>query len=63
MTAQVKKLLNSFEHLSDAEQWEFAFVILRRTSQFDFPPLEDDDLVQYAEELFLALDQEEAANG
>jgi hypothetical protein len=44
-------------------QWTFAFEILRRTSQFDFPSLEDNDLVYHVEELFLALDQEEAING
>ena len=63
MTVQVKELLHSFNELSQEDQWTFAFEILRRTSQFDFPPLEDNDLVYHAEELFLALDQEEALNG
>jgi hypothetical protein len=62
MTAQVQKLLHSFEHLSNNEQWEFAFEILQRTRNFDFPPLQDDDFVYVAETLFLALDHEESAN-
>ncbi len=60
MTMPVQELLHSFERLSDDEQWELAFEILRRTVQFDFPPLQDDELVYCAENLFLALDQEEA---
>jgi len=63
MTMPVQELLHSFERLSDDEQWELAFEILRRTVQFDFPPLQDDELVYCAENLFLALDQEEAVNG
>ena len=63
MTAQVRELLQTFEGLSNSEQWEFAFEIIRRTVQFDFPPLQDADFVDYAEELFVALDQEEAAHG
>lgn len=63
MTMQVQELLHSFERLSDDEQSELAFEILRRTVQFDFPPLQDDELVSCAENLFLALDQEEAVNG
>ncbi len=63
MTVQVKELLHSFDDLSQDDQWTFAFEILRRTIRFDFPPLEDNDLVYHAEKLFLALDQEEAVNG
>lgn len=62
MTAQVQELLHIFEGLSNSEQWDFAFEILRRTVQFDLPLLQDDDFVYCAEELFLALDQEEAAS-
>ena len=63
MTTQVQELLHSFERLSHDEQWELAFEILRRTVQFNFPPLQNEDFVYCAEELFLALDQEEAVNG
>tara|TARA_Y100000588_G_scaffold237823_1_gene251546 strand:+ start:577 stop:696 length:120 start_codon:yes stop_codon:yes gene_type:complete len=36
--------------------------IIRRTSHFDLPDLTDEDLVQNAENLFLALDQAEVQN-
>lgn len=62
MNVQVKELLHSFEDLPQGDQRIFAFEILRRTISFDLPPLEDDDLVSQAEELFLALEREEAAN-
>lgn len=63
MTAQVQKLLYSFNHLSTTEQREFAVEVFRQTRQWDVPPLEEDDLVNYAEELFLTLDKEEVAHG
>lgn len=62
MNVQVKELLHSFDDLPQGDQWIFAFEIIRRTIQFDFPPFEDEDLVHQAEELFLALDREEAVN-
>ncbi len=62
LNVQVKELLHSFDALPQTDQRLFAFEILRKTIQFDFPPLEDDELVYHAEELFLALDQEEAVN-
>jgi hypothetical protein len=63
MNTHVQELLYSFDRLSNHEQREVAVEILRRTLQFDFPSLQDDDLVSCAEDLFLALDQEEAAHG
>ncbi len=63
MTPYVQELLYSFDRLSNHEQREVAFEILRRTLQFDLPPLQDEDLVCCAEALFLGLDQEEAAHG
>jgi hypothetical protein len=62
MNVQVKELLHSFDALPQCDQRIFAFEILRRTIRFDLPPLEDDDLVYHAEELFLALEREEASN-
>jgi len=62
MNLQIKELLHAFDELPQGAQRSFAFEILRRTLHFDFPPLADDDLVFQAEELFLALDREEAAN-
>ncbi|MCI0361422.1 MAG: hypothetical protein L0211_23310 [Planctomycetaceae bacterium] len=62
MSSKVKKFLESFDSLNTAEQREAAAQILRRTAVMDSPPLTDDDLVSMAEELFLQLDAEEAAN-
>ena len=62
MITPVKELLSSFEQLRVDEQKIFVFEILRRTALFDVPPLEDADLVLLAEDLFLTLDMQEAAN-
>jgi hypothetical protein len=60
MAALAQEILNSFDQLPDTEQLEIAVAILKRLSNFDFPPLTDEDLISNAEELFLALDQQEA---
>jgi len=60
MTAVAQQILNSFDELPAPEQLEIALEILKRLANFDFPPLADEDLVFNAEELFLALDQQEA---
>jgi hypothetical protein len=60
MTALAQEILNSFDSLPNTEQLEIALEILRRLVNFDFPPLSDEDLTLNAEELFLALDQQEA---
>ncbi|MBW4551883.1 MAG: hypothetical protein KME35_12350 [Aphanocapsa sp. GSE-SYN-MK-11-07L] len=60
MTALAEEILNTFDQLPDTEQLEIAVQILRRLVHFDFPPLTDEDLTFNAEELFLALEQEEA---
>ncbi|WP_035986916.1 hypothetical protein [Leptolyngbya sp. KIOST-1] len=60
MTALAQEILNSFDSLPSAEQVEIALEILRRLVNLDFLPLTDDDLALNAEELFLALDQQEA---
>ncbi|QZZ20271.1 hypothetical protein J5X98_23910 [Leptothermofonsia sichuanensis E412] len=59
MTALAQEILNNFDRLPDTEQMEIALEILRRIINFDFPPLTDEDLTLSAEELFLALDQQE----
>ena len=60
MTALAQKILDTFDKLPDSEQLEIALAIMKRLVHFDFPPLTDEDLVLNAEELFLALDQQEA---
>lgn len=61
MTVKVRELLDSFDQLEESERQEAAAEILRRTLQLDLPPLDDDMLVQIAEERFLKLDEEENA--
>jgi hypothetical protein len=45
--------------LPAAEKLEIAAEIWKRTIDFDFPALTDEDLILNAEELFLALDYRE----
>jgi len=59
MTALAQEILKNFDRLPGTEQLEIALEILRRIINFDFPPLTDEDLTLNAEELFLALDQQE----
>jgi hypothetical protein len=59
MTVLAQEILNNFDRLPDTEQLEIALEILRRITNFDFPPLTEEDLTLNAEELFLALDQQE----
>jgi hypothetical protein len=60
MTSSVQQLLHSFDLLPEADQRELAWEILRRTVNFDLPPLSDEELVLSAEALFLELDGREA---
>ena len=62
MSATVEEILDSFDHLPEAEKRELASEIIRRTVGFDLPSLTDEDLVLNAEGLFLELDQRESAN-
>lgn len=59
MNANAQKILSSFDLLSPAAKQEVAFEILRRTKDFNFPPLTNDDLIANAEAIFLELDQRE----
>ncbi|MGK7904837.1 MAG: hypothetical protein AB4352_26220 [Hormoscilla sp.] len=60
MTALAEEILNSFDKLPTPEQRSVGREILRRLVHFDLRPLTDEDLVLNAEELFLALDRQEA---
>ena len=62
MSATVEELLDSFDHLPEAEKRKLASEIIRRTLELDLPSLTDDELVLNAEALFLELDQREFAN-
>ncbi|WP_008309688.1 hypothetical protein [Leptolyngbya sp. PCC 6406] len=59
MTVLAQEILRNFDTLTNSEQLEIAMGILRRLISWDFPPLEDEDLALNADELFLALDQQE----
>ena len=60
MTATVENLLVSFEKLSEMEKRDLAIEVVRRTDIFGVSELSDDELTLAAEDLFLALDREEA---
>lgn len=59
MSTITQEFIASFDLLPTATRFEVAFEILRRTKDFDFAPLTNEDLVLNAEILFLELDQQE----
>ncbi len=63
MATAVRNLLRNFELLPKIEKQQFAWEIIRRSVNFDLPPLSDDELILSAEELFLELDRREAQDG
>ena len=60
MPRPVEVLLESFERLPADAKREAAAEILRRSAALDVPPLDEDDLVEAPEGIFLELDQEES---
>lgn len=60
MSASIQNFLKSFDLLSEEEKKEVASEIIRRSINFDLPPLSDKELVLSAEELFLELDRQES---
>lgn len=62
MSTTAQQLLASFDALPETVKFEEAFEILRRTKDFEFPPLTDDELVANAEATFLELDRIEMNN-
>ena len=63
MSTDSQNLLSSFEALPLVEQREVVATLLRKASQWDNPPLADDELVRLADEVFVELDRREAADG
>lgn len=61
MTTIVQELLNTFDNLTYSERLDLLSEILRRTVHLDFEPLSDEELTLNAEDIFLALDEEELA--
>jgi hypothetical protein len=62
VTVQAQEILHSFDALPDADKREVATEILRRSVDLGAPPLSDEELVFAAEEIFLRLDRNEAAD-
>jgi hypothetical protein len=62
MTATVRQLLDSFDALSDADKHQAAVEILRRYAPAAEGDLPEAALVEAADELFRALDAEEAGH-
>lgn len=59
MTTAAQNLLRSFKALSESEKREFAFEILRRSRDFDLPPISDEEHALLADGLFQNLDERE----
>jgi hypothetical protein len=62
MTTAVQQLLNSFDALPEADKHQAAVEILRRVSGSVEGDLPETALVEAADELFRALDAEEAGH-
>ncbi len=62
MSTTAQQLLASFDALPETVKFEVAFEILRRTQDFEFPPMTDDELTDNAEAIFLELDRREMNN-
>jgi hypothetical protein len=62
MTATVKKLLEAFDKLSEAEKHELLAQVIRRTVGAEYGSLTDEELTLVAEERFLERDKEEAVH-
>jgi len=63
MTTTTQEILERFTQLPVSEKKIVVSVILRDALEVETPDLTDDELVLNAEELFLELDQREAADG
>ncbi len=62
MTTGVRRLLDSFDALSETEKHEAAVEVLRRVQQEARGTVPDEALVEAADELFRELDAREAAD-
>ena len=61
MTAAVKQLLDSFDSLPSVQQQEAALEILRRLN-LETGDLPESGLLETADQIFLAMDEREAAD-
>lgn len=62
MTTSVQQVLDTFDALSDTEKHQAALEILRRLDSGKAGGIPDTALVGLANELFLALDEQEAGH-
>lgn len=62
METAVQTILQSYELLPEFAKRKVAYEIIRRSVEFNLPPLSDEELVLNAEELFLELDRRESKN-
>jgi hypothetical protein len=62
MTDVAQSILTTFDGLPEDDQRLVAVEILRRTAHLEYGPLDDETLDRLADERFVALDNEEAAN-
>jgi hypothetical protein len=60
MNTTVQAVLDSFDALSDSEQYEVAIEVLRRTAHSTTPEIAEDTLLALADDLFRELDEREA---
>lgn len=63
MSTDSQHVIDSFNALPPIQQREVMTELLRKVSQWDSPPLSDDELIKLADETFLEMDRREAANG
>jgi hypothetical protein len=62
MSEQVKRLISAVDRLTESDQRVFAAVVLRRTRDFSWPPLDDKTIDRRADESFIEYDAREAAD-
>ena len=62
MMTRVQELLITFEQFTESEKRELVVEILRRSAEWDWPQLTDQQLDSMAEERFLELDQAESTD-
>ena len=63
MKESVETLLKSFERLPEDAKHEAAAEILKRSAKLKLPAIDEDTLLQAADEIFIQLDKEESKHG
>ena len=63
MKKSVETLIESFERLPQDAKLEAASEILKRSAKLELPLLQDEALLQAADDVFARLDQEESRRG